>query len=199
MKTVPVGIILAFVVVISGTLSAILSASEQEQGGHLWPTIENGEYEANHTDPWINESWVLAVEHKENGTIQFNLSIENGTSESVDVYLLIAVRGNTTEDDMRTILVQGGSSGVVSYSLADSNRVDFNPFFMDQISAGSHGVYPPSGNGSWVTYPVVSMDGNGTGSNVTNLCIELTLGGSPSDFFVLHFDAYALDSEGELK
>lgn len=192
------GVILACVVVLWGALAFTPSVSAQEQGAHIRLSIENGEYEGNHTDPWINESWVWAAEYNENGTIQFNLTIENRASETTDVYLLIAVRGNTTDEDMQTIVVQGGASGSASYVLGDFDQTDFNPFYMDQVSAGSHGVYPPSGNGIWVTYPVGWMEGRDTGNNVTTLTIEVALGPDPSDMFVVHFDGYALNPDGEL-
>ncbi|TET90562.1 MAG: hypothetical protein E3J35_05655 [Methanomassiliicoccales archaeon] len=192
------GVILACVVVLWGALAVTPSVCAQEQGAHIRLSIEDGEYEGNHTDPWINESWVWAAEYKENGTIQFNLTVENRASESTDVYVLIAIRGNTTADDMQTIVVQGGASGTITYTLADFDQTDFNPFYLDQVSAGSHGVYPPSGNGIWVTYPVGWMEGRDSGNNVTTLTIEVTLGPNPSDIFVVHFDAYALDTDGEL-
>ncbi|MFQ5884784.1 MAG: hypothetical protein ACE5IO_06760 [Thermoplasmata archaeon] len=192
------GVVLACVVVLWGALAVTPSVYAQEQGAHIRLSIEDGEYEGNHTDPWINESWVWAAEYNENGTIQFNLTVENRASESTDVYILIAIRGNTTDDDMQTIVVQGGASGTVTYTLADFDQTDFNPFYMDQVSAGSHGVYPPSGNGIWVTYPVGWMEGRDTGNNVTTLTIEVTLGPDPSDIFVVHSDAYALNSDGEL-
>ena len=192
------GVILACVVLLWGAFAAPC-ASAEEQGGHIWLSIENGEYEGNHTDPWINESWVFGAEYEANSTFQFNLTVENRASESTDVYVLIAVRGNTTSNDMQTIAVDGGDAGAVVYTLADFDQTDFNPFYLDQISAGSHGVYPPSGNGIWVTYGVGWIDGKGTGSNVTNLTIDVTLGPDPSDLFVVHFDAYGLDADGELK
>ncbi len=198
MKARFVGVIMACVVLLWGAF-ATPYASAEEQGGHIWLSIENGEYEGNHTDPWINESWVYGAEYEANGTFQFNLTVENRASESTDVYVLIAVRGNTTGNDMQTIAVDGGDAGAVVYTLADFDQTDFNPFYLNQVSAGSHGVYPPSGNGIWVTYRVGWVDGKGTGSNVTNLTIDVTLGPDPSDIFVVHFDAYGLDADGELK
>jgi hypothetical protein len=192
------GLMLACVVCLWGAFAAPFSSAE-EQGGHIWLSFGDGEYEGNHTDPWINESWVVGAEYEANGTFQFNLTVENRASESTDVYVLVAVRGNTTDSDMQTMAVEGGDAGAAVYTLADFDRTDYNPFYLDQISAGSHGVYPPSGNGIWVTYRAGWVDGKGTGNNVTNLTIDVTLGPDPSDIFVVHFDAYGLDADGELK
>ena len=198
MKSKLIGVILAAVVAIWGTLAIIPSVSAQEQGGHIWLTIEGSEYEANHTDPWINESWVYAVKYEANETVQYNLTVENRGEESVDAYVLFAIRGNTTGDDMEQVVIQGGAPGAMTFTLADFDRVDFNPFYLNIVSAGSHGVYPPSGNATWVTYPVGLLEGTESGNNVTTLLVEVTLGPNPSEIFVVHSDGYGLDSDGEL-
>lgn len=198
MKSKLIGVVLAVVVAIWGTLAMIPSVSAQEQGGHIWLTIEGSEYEGNHTDPWINESWVYAVKYEANETVQYNLTVENRGEESVDTFVLFAVRGNTTGDDMEQIVIQGGASGAMTFTLADFDRVDFNPFYLNLVSAGSHGVYPPSSNATWVAYPVGLLEGTGSGNNVTTLLVEVTLGPNPSEIFVVHSDGYGLDSDGEL-
>ncbi len=198
MKSKLIGVILAAVVAIWGTLAIIPSVSAQEQGGHIWLTIEGSEYEANHTDPWINESWVYAVKYEANETVQYNLTVENRGEESVDAYVLFAIRGNTTGDDMEQVVIQGGAPGAMTFTLADFDRVDFNPFYLNVVSAGSHGVYPPSGNATWVTYPVGLLEGTESGNNVTTLLVEVTLGPDPSEIFVVHSDGYGLNSDGEL-
>lgn len=198
MKTKLIGVILAAVVAIWGALAVIPSVGAQEQGGHIWLTIEGSEYEGNHTDPWINESWVYAVKYEANETVQYNLTVENRGEESVDAFVLFAIRGNTTADDMVQIVIQGGSPGAMTFTLADFDRVDFNPFYLNIVSAGSHGVYPPSSNATWITYPVGLLDGTDSGNNVSTLLVEVTLGPNPSEIFVVHSDGYGLDSDGEL-
>lgn len=147
----------------------------------------------------MNESWVYAAEYKPNETVSFNLTVENRAEEIVEVFVLIAIRGNTTADDMEQIVVQGGAPGAMTFTLADFDRVDFNPFYLNIVSAGSHGVYPPSSNATWVTYPVGLLDGVGSGNNVSTLLVEVALGPDPSEIFVVHSDGYALDSNGQLK
>lgn len=198
MKSKLIGVVLAVVVAIWGTLAIIPSVSAQEQGGHIWLTIEGSEYEANHTDPWINESWVYAVKYEANETVQYNLTVENRGEESVDTFVLFAIRGNTTADDMEQIVIQGGAPGAMTFTLADFDRVDFNPFYLNLVSAGSHGVYPPSGNATWVTYPVGILEGTESGNNASTLLVEVTLGPNPSEIFVVHSDGFGLDSDGEL-
>jgi hypothetical protein len=197
MRTRLLGVTLAVVIALWGALAITPSISAQEQGGHIWLTIEGGEYEGNHTDPWINESWVFPIKYEPNETVQFNLTVENRGEESVDTFVLIAIRGNTTQDDMAQISVQGGSPGVMTFTLADFAEVDFNPFYLNLVSAGSHGVYPPSSNATWVTYPVGWLEGIGSGNNVSTLPVEVTLGPEPSEIFVVHSDGYGLDSNGE--
>ncbi len=198
MKSKLIGVVLAVVVAIWGALAMIPSVSAQEQGGHIWLTIEGSEYEANHTDAWINESWVYAVKYEANETVQYNLTVENRGEESVDTYVLFAIRGNTTGDDMEQIVIQGGASGAMTFTLADFDRADFNPFYLNIVSAGSHGVYPPSSNATWITYPVGLLEGTESGNNVSTLLVEVTLGPNPSEIFVVHSDSFGLDSDGEL-
>jgi hypothetical protein len=198
MKSRLLGVVLSIVVALWGALAITPTISAQEQGGHIWLTIEESEYEGNHTDPWVNESWVYAVKYEANETVQYNLTVENRGEESVDAYVLFAIRGNTTADDMEQIDIQGGAPGAMTFTLADFDRVDFNPFYLNIVSAGSHGVYPPSSNATWVTYPVGLLEGTESGNNVTTLLVEVTLGPSPSEIFVVHSDGYGLNSDGEL-
>ncbi|MEE9115740.1 MAG: hypothetical protein V3U09_02460, partial [Thermoplasmata archaeon] len=198
MKSKLIGVVLAVVVAIWGAMAITPFVGAQEQGGHIWLTIEGSEYESNHTDPWINESWVYAVKYEANETVQYNLTVENRGGETVDAYVLFAIRGNTTVDDMEQVVIQGGAPGAMTFTLADFDRADFNPFYLNIVSAGSHGVYPPSGNATWITYPVGLLDGTGSGNNVTTLLVEVTLGPSPSEIFVVHSDGYGLNSDGEL-
>jgi hypothetical protein len=198
MKSKLMGVTLAVVVAIWGALAITTSVGAQEQGGHIWLTIEGSEYEGNHTDPWINESWVFAVKYEANETVQYNLTVENRGEESVDAFVLFAIRGNTTGEDMEQIVIQGGAPGAMTFTLADFDRVDFNPFYLNLVSAGSHGVYPPSSNATWVTYPVGLLEGTDSGNNVTTLLVEVTLGPNPTEIFVVHSDGYGLNSDGEL-
>jgi hypothetical protein len=198
MKSKLMGVVLAVVVAIWGALAITSTVSAQEQGGHIWLTIAGSEYEGNHTDPWINESWVYAVKYEANETVQYNLTVENRGEEGVDTFVLFAIRGNTTGDDMEQIVINGGAPGAMTFTLADFDRVDFNPFHLNLVSAGSHGVYPPSSNATWITYPVGLLDGTESGNNITNLSVEVTLGPNPSEIFVVHSDGFGLDSDGEL-
>lgn len=143
-------------------------------------------------DPWLQDSW-----YQNNGE-QLSLTVESQQTQpadstgygQLDTYLVIAIRGTTTSDQVTSITISGGPSGpaTLPYSaFMKHDPDDENPF----VDERSHGVYEPSGDALYAFYRVgpiaTRINGEAHGGTV-NLTVTAATDGDPNLF--IHFDAF---------
>ncbi|RLI88682.1 MAG: hypothetical protein DRO98_02660 [Archaeoglobales archaeon] len=141
--------------------------------GHLWLEIVGGTYIGEHSDPWLNESYVTS---STNFTLNITYHKNNGNNqETVDhLYLLIAVN-----KDPQGVTIKINGTNVTGWKEVPEN--DYRPSICT-CAYRPHGIFQ---KGVWYSVYEVSIP-DGKFSPGESIIVSVSI--EPSDVKV-HFDA----------
>lgn len=138
---------------------------------HLWISFEGAEsaYVEADANPWMADSWVTDAG-------AFDLVIQNNAKFATqDVVLLVTVPSKIVAIPGWSVTIDGAVLDAAAFTENDPSLYGF--------SGGSHGVFPPSGNGIYCHVPITDELAKKSSISVP---VAVSSGGIPG--FMIHFD-----------
>jgi hypothetical protein len=147
------------------------AAMKIAQQAHLWLSFENVEsvYVETDSNAWLTDSWVTE-------SSAFDLAVQNNAKfATYDVVLLVTVPSKILAIPGWSVTIGGTTLDASAFTETDPSLAGFG--------GGSHGVFPPSGNGVYCPVPLTGVLAKKSSISVP---VTVSSGGVPG--FLLHFD-----------
>ncbi len=138
---------------------------------HLWISFENvvSNYVDASSDAWLTDSWVTKAG-------SFDLVVQNNAKFSTqNVVLLVTVPSEFVAMPGWSIMIDGTVLNPSSFTETDPSLYGFD--------GGSHGVYPPSGDGVFCPFPLAA-----TLAKKSQISVPVVASSGDIPGFKIHFD-----------
>lgn len=138
---------------------------------HLWISFENVEsvYVESDENAWLTDSWVTEAS-------AFDLAVQNTAKfATYDVVLLVTVPSKILAIPGWSVTIAGTTLDATAFTETDPALYGFD--------GGSHGVFPPSGNGVFCPFPLVDML-----EKKSSISVPVLVSAEGVPGFMLHFD-----------
>ncbi len=147
------------------------AAMKISRQAHLWLSFENVEsvYVEADSNAWLTDSWVT-------GSSAFDLVVQNNAKFATQaVVLLVTVPSKILAIPGWSVTIDGTTLDAAAFTETDPLLYGFD--------GGSHGVFPPSGNGIFCPFPLADVL-----EKKSSISVPMTVSSGGVPGFLLHFD-----------